>query len=58
MNGKVVSIRLTRQQEDFINTVRGDLLPGEAVKNIIEYLTNFDHTYTKKILSDIVRIKV
>ena len=54
---KVVSVRLNSHQMGFIESVRGDLLPGEAVKNIIDYLSNFESVYTKNILRDIMRIK-
>ena len=54
---KVVSVRLSGKQITFIDSVRGDLLPGEAVKNIIDYLANFDSVYTKNILRDMMRIK-
>ena len=49
---KVLSIRLTQNQTDFIESVRGDLLPGEAVKTFIEYLSKFDRAYSRKILED------
>ena len=49
---KVLSIRLTQNQTEFIETVRGDLLPGEAVKTFIEYLSRFDREYSKRILGD------
>ena len=49
---KVLSLRLTQNQTDFIESVRGDLLPGEAVKTFIEYLSRFDREYSRKILRD------
>lgn len=47
---KVISVRLPSEDEAFINTVRGDLLPGEAVKKIIRFLRNIDPSYTKNTI--------
>lgn len=56
MKLKVVSLRLPKEDETFIDTVRGELLPGEAIKNIIKYLRQFDPSYTKKILKEVITI--
>lgn len=47
---KVISIRLSKEDQDFIESVRGDLLPGEAVKKIIWFLRNIDHSYTRNTI--------
>ena len=47
---KVISIRLPSKDEQFIELVRGELLPGEALKKIIKFLRNIDHSYTKNTI--------
>ena len=54
--GKVVSLRLPNDDSSFIESVRGDLLPGEAIKNIIKYLRQFDPNYTRNMLKEVIRI--
>lgn len=55
IKSKVISLRLPEEDEHFIEAVRGPLLPGEAVKNIIRYLRQFDMKYTRSILQEITR---
>ena len=47
---KVISLRLPDDDTSFIESVRGDLLPGEAIKKIIRFLKNVDHNYTRKTI--------
>lgn len=54
---KVISLRLDSRQESFINNVRGNLLPGEAIKSIIDYASNFEG-WSKNIILDVKRIGV
>ena len=47
---KVVSVRLGDEDTQFLDTVRGELLPGEALKKIIRFLRNIDPTYTQNTI--------
>lgn len=56
MNSKVISLRLPSDEEKFIESVRGDLLPGEAIKKIIKYLRHFDSAYTRTMIKEVTRL--
>lgn len=43
-------MRLPTDDLSFIEKVRGDLLPGEAIKKIIRFLKAIDHEYTKRTI--------
>lgn len=47
---KVISVRLPSEDEQFIEAVRGELLPGEAVKKIIRFLRKIDPSYTRNTI--------
>ena len=44
---KVVSLRLTPEEYLFIEKVRGELQPGEAIRKIVRFLGRVDSEYTR-----------
>ena len=50
MASKVISVRIPETENSFIESVRGDLEPGAAIKKIIQFLANIDHSYTKNTI--------
>ena len=47
MPTKVIGFKPTPDIESFLDSVRGDLSYGQAMKKIVVFLMQFSHTYTR-----------